>query len=105
MKTMMATLLLTLFTTTAFAQSVPEFSLNDEQFRQVISEGLEGSPYLQDGAAVNAHASYNNRICSLSLQIKSPNMSMNSSYSRTTKNIKKCQKKLLKYLKKELGRF
>jgi len=97
--------LLALSTAASFAQGAPKLTLNDEQFREVIELSLTKSPTvanLNENASIVAEAAYANRTCSLKLEIISPNLSLNSSFSITSKNLDKCKAQISKYIIKNI---
>lgn len=96
---------LTLSSTALLAQGVPKLTINDELFKEVIELSLTKSPTvsrLDGSASIVATAAFTNRMCSLKLEIKGPNLTVNSSFSRTSKSLEKCKEQIGNYIIKNI---
>lgn len=95
--------LLSLTALSSFAQTTPNFTINDEAFRDVIESSLQRSPYAQmlnEKSTINAVASFSNKTCSLQLSVKNKNSSFSIGLTESAKNLEKCQQKIARAIEK-----
>lgn len=99
---------LAFISTSTFAQTTPNFIINDEQFRATIIDAFQKSSimaFIDHETVIDAQASYLNGNCNFNLKITSEKLKLNSSLSRTTKNLAKCQSKIAKFIIKDIAPF